>query len=472
MSNNIASPDAPSLPYYVATYQGRSVAVKRDADYQNTIKLVQKSIAKLRGANPQDILISTTLADYDNALVQISEEIWPDVVGDIRTVEITLDDPTDVDHPAFRRADDEDEKVALARQDERVPATMAIAEPIIEYPRSSAVPYQSLQTPTNRSVGPSDTFSITVRTASQQLLKLDKICSLSTVGDVKSLIETTYNVPAILQRLDLHGQPLDDSKTLEQCKITDWTILDLHLNARQYMISFYPDLTLQTTERFRHKGVEVKLSLNRAWELAALRPSRESLPKDYSQCVSWTVDVTWGELFDHDSYIQLAHLFWDGTSHTTRPIALDLPFSQTQLDAFVPLLDPTNSVAVAFDQVAAYTDNILSYTGFPYYQRFPPHFVSQLNQKTHAHIALRFVAHADCEKIASLSISPPTSCVTQILILYKGLSAAAAQTWENPRPRYAQGADPWKEAIGARSSCYSNTVPGLKVFGISWMEVC
>ncbi|KAG8728653.1 hypothetical protein FRC10_004728 [Ceratobasidium sp. 414] len=131
MSNNIANPDAPNLPYYVATFQGRSVAIKRDPDYQNTIKIVQKSIARLRGVDAQDILISTALADYGGAVVQICEEIWPDVVGDIRTVEITLDDPTDAGHPASGRVNDEGQDVAPAQLDESA-ATVATVEPPTE----------------------------------------------------------------------------------------------------------------------------------------------------------------------------------------------------------------------------------------------------------------------------------------------------------------------------------------------------
>ncbi|QRV97968.1 hypothetical protein RhiJN_25987 [Ceratobasidium sp. AG-Ba] len=95
MSNNANPSGQAQLPYYVAKYKGRSVAIKRDSDYQATIKLMQKSIAKLRSAGPQDIIISTELADYGDAVVQISEEIWPDVVDNVKIVEVALEDLTD-----------------------------------------------------------------------------------------------------------------------------------------------------------------------------------------------------------------------------------------------------------------------------------------------------------------------------------------------------------------------------------------
>ncbi|KAG9122072.1 hypothetical protein FRC07_001692, partial [Ceratobasidium sp. 392] len=99
MSNNLLHPDTSNLPYHVATYKGRSVAIKRDSDHQSTIKLVQKSIPKLRKAEAHDIFLSTALESYGGALVQISEEIWPDIVSHVKTVEIALEgeDETDPD---------------------------------------------------------------------------------------------------------------------------------------------------------------------------------------------------------------------------------------------------------------------------------------------------------------------------------------------------------------------------------------
>ncbi|KAG8733328.1 hypothetical protein FRC12_018923 [Ceratobasidium sp. 428] len=91
MSNNLLHPDTSNLPYYVATYKGRSVAIKRDPDYQNTIKLVQKSVPKLRSVDGRDVFLSTTLENYGGALVQISEEIWPDIVDQVKVVEVVLE---------------------------------------------------------------------------------------------------------------------------------------------------------------------------------------------------------------------------------------------------------------------------------------------------------------------------------------------------------------------------------------------
>ncbi|KAG8742300.1 hypothetical protein FRC12_015398, partial [Ceratobasidium sp. 428] len=115
MSESPVVPPSPSYPpYYVATYNGRTVAIKRDPSYdvpptfdcfffctnkvsslQNTIKIIQKTIHKLRSVDPCDICLSTTLPEYGDTLVQITEEMWPDVVGLIKNVGVTLEELSD-----------------------------------------------------------------------------------------------------------------------------------------------------------------------------------------------------------------------------------------------------------------------------------------------------------------------------------------------------------------------------------------
>ncbi|KAG8731074.1 hypothetical protein FRC12_019908 [Ceratobasidium sp. 428] len=96
MSDSPIVPNSPSYPpYYVATYKGRTVAIKRDASYETTIKIIQRTIHKLRSTSPHDICLSTTLPEYGDTLVQISEEMWPDIVGLVKSVEVTLEDMSD-----------------------------------------------------------------------------------------------------------------------------------------------------------------------------------------------------------------------------------------------------------------------------------------------------------------------------------------------------------------------------------------
>ncbi|QRV81669.1 hypothetical protein RhiJN_09684 [Ceratobasidium sp. AG-Ba] len=102
MSNNVNSPAPTALPYYLARYRGRIVALERDSDYQGTIKRIQKSIAKLRSADTQDVIIFTTFADYDNVLAQVSEDIWPKISDSVKTIEIALEGDTDSEDGVLR----------------------------------------------------------------------------------------------------------------------------------------------------------------------------------------------------------------------------------------------------------------------------------------------------------------------------------------------------------------------------------
>ncbi|KAG8736158.1 hypothetical protein FRC10_009642 [Ceratobasidium sp. 414] len=295
MANNQAHPDSSNLPYYVATYKGRSVAIKRDADYQNTIKLVQKSIPKLRPADTQDIFMSTTLVNYGDALVQISEEIWPDVVGDVKSVEITLEND---DRAASDFAD-----VGTGNQNEDAAAAVQDTHAEASSPRA-----------TDESVNPltpsRDSFSISLRTVSEQRLELEDVSPSSKIRDIKSLIETRYHIPAALLKLELLGERLKDVKTLDQSCIAEWTTVDAALEARQCMIHVFRGQDGQTEPP---KNIEVHLSYNRAWELAMRRPTPEVPPEDFIQTASWNLDITKnGMVLDHSSNAERKYLFWDG----------------------------------------------------------------------------------------------------------------------------------------------------------------
>ncbi|KAG9118448.1 hypothetical protein FRC07_007043, partial [Ceratobasidium sp. 392] len=101
MPDDLAGPHTPSPPYFVATYKGRAAAIKRDSSYENTIKTIQKTIHKLRSADHESICVSTTLPEYGDTLVQISEEMWPEVVGLIKAVEVTLEESSDDDRSSM-----------------------------------------------------------------------------------------------------------------------------------------------------------------------------------------------------------------------------------------------------------------------------------------------------------------------------------------------------------------------------------
>ncbi|KAG8717799.1 hypothetical protein FRC08_006632 [Ceratobasidium sp. 394] len=200
MSNNQTSSKAPSLPYFVATFEGCAVTIKRDADYKTTMKYLKKSISKLRTANYQHISISTTLPEYSDTLVRISEETWPDLVDYVKTAEITLD-----------HAD-------LVLPSEEV-TTVTTLNPVAQgtsHPRDISAQVKRLQgavrPPGNIIYSPNFGFSVTLCTNFQKRLETSNVTPGLRLQYLMNLIEDKYGLPVALQRLELLGNLLDAPK--------------------------------------------------------------------------------------------------------------------------------------------------------------------------------------------------------------------------------------------------------------------
>ncbi|KAG9122326.1 hypothetical protein FRC07_001361 [Ceratobasidium sp. 392] len=473
MSNNLASTDKSDLPYYVATFKGRFVAIKRDVDYQNTIKLVQKSIPKLRAADSRDIFISTSLSDYSDAMVQISEEIWPDIVSSVKTVEIALegDDDESLDLATTRTG-----SVTWNPRLEGVTGQSLLSQTLTSSIRAT-------KAPNNRPIHPGTIISATVRTPSQKLLEFGDLRSTTTIREVKLLIETEHNVPAALQILRLATKHLDDSKTLAHYDISSSTIIDLIVNARKSMIYLIPGWEAPQAygyqygrRRATYQNVEVQLSLNQSWEVAAHRLSRGLPSKDYIHTAAWTVDVAPDKrLWEQSSKAEMTYLFWDGITHLARPPQgplIELSPSDRNGSPSFPLLDPQNSVAVELSQLESYLKNVFRSFGFDTGVNLG-HCATWLKQTSYEYLALRFVPEVECKETASLSVSLPTDLIARVLVLYKGLDAVSAEAWNNTGPSAAQGAIIWKEICGTTSVYLTNNSNYLQlgVIEISWMEV-
>ncbi|KAG8767530.1 hypothetical protein FRC12_006199 [Ceratobasidium sp. 428] len=287
MSNNFTHSDAPAAPYYVAKYEDWVVAIKRDESYEVTLRLIQKSIPKLRSADIQNIFISTTLPEYGHALVQIGENIWPDLVERVKDVEITLEQPDHIDY------DD-----SMERRD-------AIASPDTEHTQKQAAPVQTSDVTATTTTDSSSRIAIDVLSTSQRIFKFNRCSPSATPGELKSYIEAKHGVPAALQTIKCLGKSLQDAATLNQSGVTDGSTLSLGLNTRKTMIYFCPSS--------RAKDIVFGIKLNRAWELIALKSSAASPPKDYIQTKTWRINITKESmLYDHYSKQTHRYLFWDG----------------------------------------------------------------------------------------------------------------------------------------------------------------
>ncbi|KAG8780301.1 hypothetical protein FRC12_023218 [Ceratobasidium sp. 428] len=330
----------------------------------------------------------------------------------------------------------------------------------------------------HKMTGSPGTFSISIRTASLKLFELGGLHSLTTIGSVKSLIETTYGMPAALQSVLVDGWgKAADVKTLDKLDITDSTTVNLVVAARKSMIYLLP-ASDATTKRASYSNVDVQISVNRAWEMATIRSSKRGELKDYFQSVSWTVDVSEdGILLDHNSKNELNYLFWDGIAQPPQPpisvpsLSITEPTSLHDWPQYASLLEPQNSVAVRFSELDSYISGVFLELGFGSYTPQIINFIPSLKASYDDYLALRFMPEHECKGITSLSISQPTGSVARVSVLYKGLKAASAEIWNGVRPNYAQGPSIWKKICDTTSPCDAPSSACLNVFEISWMEV-
>jgi hypothetical protein len=150
-------------------------------------------------------------------------------------------------------------------------------------------------------------------------MRFDGLYPSTIIKDVKILIEDKYDVPSALQNLELLKKPLDDQTTLDQCGITNGAVVDFTVNFREPLIYFC--VPVEVVDRYSDvvpnpegtKHVEVKLTLDRAWEMSIAHPSMEISSRAYVQSVTWTLDARLdGTLIDCNSLREATYLFWDG----------------------------------------------------------------------------------------------------------------------------------------------------------------
>ncbi|KAG8739554.1 hypothetical protein FRC10_005443, partial [Ceratobasidium sp. 414] len=296
MSNNQVHLEATALPYFVARYEGRAVAMKRDASYQN-------------------IFISTTLTDYGDTTVQISEGIWPDLVHQLKTVEITVDLPANTNCTAPDLANGQTRSVAPAPPGENAGTiSTAVSQGWIVEARGSTTPHHYIGDIVDMLLDPTpNPIIIIIMTPSQEQLRFDMLRPSTKIRTIKLLIESKYGHVAALQKLEFLQNALDDDKTLEESGVGDGASINLTLSTRQLAIYLPAPLPIDgSSERTAFNEVKVQLSLNRAWELAALRLPMEAAPRHYIQSGTWVVDITGnGSLLHRDSGRSFVCLLWD-----------------------------------------------------------------------------------------------------------------------------------------------------------------
>ncbi|KAG8794034.1 hypothetical protein FRC12_000746 [Ceratobasidium sp. 428] len=400
MSNNQTHSTA-VLPYFVATFESCTVAIKRDAEYNAVIKYIQKSISKLRLADAQNIYISITLPEYGDTFIRISEETWPDLMDHVKSAQIILDHDVEARCSCSKLCARGFERVDPAERSENVASAISATNRRAEDNLAQTIASEDIAVNPDFK-GPhswTERFSITLLTKPWAQFQLDNVHRTSSIRKLKAQIEYESGIPVALQRLTLLGRPPNDALILEQAGVIEGTALNLALNTRKSAIyCFAPRRGNQ--DKFTLNNVKLGYTLNRAWELVALASSDKSNYCDYIQSKSWNVDVARdGSIWDHSSQTELEYLFWDGASKHSIPLPVELkPSCSMDWMRCTASLEFHNSAVVLLQEVRSYISTVLSSVGFDPRSKFPRLFMRSIQSKPWTHIAVRFLRGVDSEK--------------------------------------------------------------------------
>ncbi|KAG8753434.1 hypothetical protein FRC12_011546 [Ceratobasidium sp. 428] len=463
MSNNLIHPEALVTPYFVAKYQGRAVAIKRNESYEATIQHLQKSIPKLRSTDIQDIFMATTLPDYGDALIQISEDMWPGFVGWVKEVEVTMEDPNEVDDTVGPRPSGANADLGSVGAQVQVTPTQVIS---------------SDATITVNSFGP---ISLTILTTSQISFTLNDLPRSTTIGQIKSRIEAEQDIPADLQNLEFLGGPLQDHMTLLQCGLVNDSVLSLFLDTKRQTVICFPQ-----AQKPPYENITLQIQLNRSWELMTLHPSVQTPSEDRVQTMLWNVDVTgYGEIYDRHSGQKVRCLLWDGISarlptpsDPPQPNVLqDQSLDRAAMHSSMIAVQPGNSVVVPINHAHSYISRVCG-------RRFSfvytaPDFLTQRfckwpKSSSYTHVALRFLSQADYQSIEPLTVSQGSNVyVYRLLVLCRRLSHPAALIWGTVHPLYYENSvvTSWDEIIESQPIIKGSGYPPLSALEVTCIEV-
>ncbi|KAG1851695.1 hypothetical protein F4604DRAFT_2045770 [Suillus subluteus] len=178
--------------------------------------------------------------------------------------------------------------------------------------------------------------------------------------------------------------------------------------------------------------VSVKLSLIPECSLSVIYPVVTT--EDHGQRLEWNVrNHQDGSLTEHNSGLDVSYLFWEAeTNAQTFPRS---PASKPQpVDTFNPIsssLDDMDSIVIPVDKATVYLDKSLKVLGLHTEARtsFITYWLPSILK--HEYIALRFVPQAAYERAASLTISPQPDLVTRVCMLFKGICKEHLANWAN-----------------------------------------
>ncbi|KAG8794384.1 hypothetical protein FRC12_024711 [Ceratobasidium sp. 428] len=473
MSNNQNHhPNAAILPYFVATFEDYAVTIKRDTEYNTVIRYIQKSIPKLRSVDAQNIRISTTLAEYGDTLIRISEETWPDLVDYVKNTKIVLDHAAEISSSVSNLRVEETGSVSTAISSEDVASPITTTNQDAQGTLAQTTPPRDA-TNAARTVSHPNTerFSVILRIMLSSQSQIKDVHRSSSIGSLKTRFEAEYGIPVALQSLCLLGEPLDDAQTLEQAGITENTTLDLTLNTRKSAIYCFAPHN-GTQDRFTLFNVTVMCWLNRTWELVALG-SKNSDGSRGAVGGYWNVDVAHdGTIWDRSSKTELECICWDGAPNPLMRCSSELAELRQSQDRIKSMtsIEPLNSALIPLQHIESYISSVLSAVGFDLSAKFLKIFRPYIESKPWKHVAVRFLGQTDTEKSSILKITPPPTKQTRITMLYKGLSDMDELVWGTSCMGLDNNPDVWKDIIAVESTTGIDR-DVFSVYEITWMEM-
>ncbi|KAG1851699.1 hypothetical protein F4604DRAFT_1959195 [Suillus subluteus] len=195
--------------------------------------------------------------------------------------------------------------------------------------------------------------------------------------------------------------------------------------------------------------VSVKLSLIPEWSLSVIYPVLTT--EDHGQRLEWNVCTHQdGSLTERNSGLDVSYLFWEAESNLQAfprsPASILQP-----VDTFNPIsssLDDMDSIVIPVDRATVYLDKSLKVLGLHTEARtsFITYWLPSILK--HEYVALRFVPQAAYERAASLSISPQPDVVTRVFMLFRGISKERLANWSNAQMQAEKDVTWWADIVG------------------------